>query len=241
MLFALLSLFACEPGGDPPPVVVNPGEATACLGQTIEKSYPAAYDETPSWAVEGVVLSFGPAGDAIADALVDCGPSLSQVLRIEAPDTIVWTLGYGIEDPSLGDVSEPLDVAVGDVVSLTFRAVQSFGSAAGFVLTDAEGLVAALEVGTWGGALEPGDVPGYRVEAGEAVMEEEGGCGTFEHRQTDLYGHYTEPSSFNPGEWGPVEGEDGVTRWARAIQHFEYVGQPSCTDVAGAWSWAIWR
>ena len=240
-LLSLLLTFAGCGAIDPPPTGVRSGEATACLGQTIEEAFPVAYVETPSWIVEGTVLSFGPVDAEIVDDLVACGPALSQVLRVETPDTIVWTLGFGVEDPAEGDVTDPLDVAVGDAVSLTFRAVQSFGGAAGFVLTDGDGLVAALEVGTWGPALQAGDLPAHEVGSGALVIEEDDACGTVGHYETLFWGAHEEPDAYAPGSWGPVQGADGVVRGARAIMNYDYIGPIGCTDTGGAASWAIWR
>jgi len=163
-LLLLLALPACDLLGDDGPFT---GFASACLGGGMPDDL---YEQGgASFEIEGTVLS--DTGGEPPPSDVECYGFRSRLLSIEDADGTVWTLSYGITDPEGGFETLALDVVPGQAVSLLYRLVAEFGTAQGFVLTDEDGLVAALESGTWGPALEDGDVPGLAVSDGIMFAE----------------------------------------------------------------------
>ena len=69
-------------------------------------------------------------------------------------------MGFGVAGGSTAELELALSGLVGTRVTGRFRGGGSFGSASGFVLDDAKGLVLAL---AWG-ALKPEDSPSLSVE-----------------------------------------------------------------------------
>jgi hypothetical protein len=230
LLLPLLATVAC----DTP--VLELGHATACLaGELPENLYE--YDgDNLLFEIEGTVVS-DEAG-AMPETTMECYWTVERVLTIEAGDGVTWSVGYGVEDPEGALVTPALDVAPGDAVSLTYRSVQSFGSANGFVLEDEAGLVAALESGTWGPALEPGDVPGLNVSSGEMIGTQDSECGTEGHFAWAFEGD--EPVEVDPfGEDTVTIGGQAYT--AMAVANLQWQGDVQCTDLAGDEIWAVFR
>jgi hypothetical protein len=230
ILLPLLAMSACI---IPTPA---PGFGTACLaGELPENLYE--YDgDNLLFEIEGTVITDGTG--PMPETAMECYGTVHRVLQIEDDEGVVWSLGYGIED-ALGDDTTPsMPVEPGQEVQLTYRTVQSFGSANGFVLEDEHGLVAALESGTWGPALEQGDVPGLTVTSGAQMTTVDSECG--------VEGHFA--WSFAGDEVLEVQpyGErtlaiDGSDFTVIAVANLQWQGQVQCTDLAGTEIWAVFR
>ena len=99
------------------------------------------------------------------------GEGASQVLVVMGDDGLRWSLGYHLErgEPAV-DVTPDLKSLVGTRVSLLFRAVRAFGQAPGFVLSNPQGVVFAMDLAVYGDPLQPDDVPGLTVQDGPVLL-----------------------------------------------------------------------
>lgn len=140
-----------------PPADVDRGQVLVCL----DGGRPAEMEDL-DLTVEGTVTAVGAGTGGCA---VD--------VTIEDAAGSATTIGLAVSDHANADVTPALDVAVGDAVSLLYRYRFVWGDTAGFVLSDADGLVVAAEEGYWGGALRDGDVSGLTVTRGEEVLSSE--------------------------------------------------------------------
>jgi hypothetical protein len=229
-LLPFLALVAC----DTP--VIERGHATACLAGDVADNLYELYETSLLFEVEGTVIS-DEAG-AMPETPMECYWTIDRVLTIEDAEGTTWTLGYGVADPDGEPVTFSLDLEPGQSVSLLFRSVQQFGAANGFVLQDDDGLVAALESGTWGPALEASDVPGLRVKSGSMIGTIDSDCGT--------EGHFA--WAFEADETIEVEPFshdaitiDGAVYSALAVANLQWQGDVQCTDLAGDGIWAVYR
>jgi hypothetical protein len=231
LLLALFALPACDLFGDDGPFT---GFASACLTGALPDDL---YEQGgATFEIEGTVLSDTAGEPPPSD--VECYGFRSRLLAIEDTEGTVWTLSYGITDPDGNLETLALDVAAGQSVSLLYRLVAEFGTAQGFVLTDDDGLVAALESGTWGPALQDGDVPGLSVEDGIMFAETEEECGTAGHFQWVFTGD--EAVEIEPYNLGSVP-IGGVDYQAWSVANMQWQGQIQCTDTADDQMWAVFR
>lgn len=233
---ALLVLSACDGGaGKGAFGTLVRGDAWTCL-QTDDVDAVLG-EETASYDVSGTVVSeeaaAGPEGNLLA-----CGGATSRVLTIAATDFSTWTMGYGILDEVGADQTPALDVSVGAQVYLHFNAVNSFGTAGGFVLQDTTSVIAAMDVGSWGSALEIDDVPGLVVADGEKIAAEETDCGLLTGRSLLFQGDADT-------ELSPMGSRlitfSGKAFTAFAVANTSYEDEVDCTDVAGERTWAVFR
>ena len=229
-LLLFLGLPACDLFGDGP----FKGFASACLGGALPEDL---YEQGGAvFEIDGTVVSDVEGEPPPSD--VECYGERSRVLSIQDAEGAVWTLSYGIADPEGGLEALALDVSAGQAVHLLYRLVAEFGSAQGFVLTDEDGLVAALESGTWGPALQDGDVPGLSVDDGIMFATTDEECGTAGHFQWIFSGD--EDVEIEPYSLGSVP-IDGVTYQAWSVANLQWQGQIQCTDTADDQMWAVFR
>lgn len=229
-LLPLLPLTACTASWKDAPA----GFASACLAGAL----PADLYEQggATFEIDGTVLSDGV--DTLPDTSMECYGAHPRVLVLEDGEGVVWSLAYGITDPDDVDATPALDVTVGQTIHLLYRTVAEFGSAQGFVLTDDAGLVAALESGTWGPALEDGDVPDLSVTDGEMMGTLESECGTEGHFAWSFAGDETvDVQPFGQGTV-PIGGIDYL---AMAVANMQWQGDILCTDMANDQMWAVVR
>jgi len=247
LIFAALTATAALIGCDPTTkttdevttedgVAVSSGYVDACLGNdTIDEDY-YGYN------------TFEISGAVVADGLFEkpdyhthrCYAPARAVTICDA-DGVIWTVGYDVLNEDGDSIALPLDVSPGDAVNLHFASLQDHGVIAGFVLRDDEGIIAALEQGSWGPAL--GAEGGYPIDefvvtTGESAALEDTNCGEIEHTMLDFAGDTD--ISLAPGQSAPFTA-GGVSLTASAIRSFDYTGEPTCTDVAGASIWTVWR
>jgi hypothetical protein len=245
MLIPLLSASTLVACGDKPDDDDTGGDAAdpevgfvhACVAGPFEDPYSSdAYDSFWEEVVSGTVVSDAAATDAL-DTPLSCYGTARRVLTLEDAEGGTWRFAYGIDDPADADATPAMRVAAGDPVTVRYRAVLDFGSANGFVVTDDAGLVAAVEAGTWGNALQDGDVPGLTVAVGGAYGEVDTDCGRRVHDALVFAGDAR--VRLEPYAEGSVTvGGATVTAYAVAATRFEDV---QCTDLAGTVSWAVFR
>jgi len=233
-LLPVCLLAACSGKGGPTysgPYKV--GSASACLydGGTA----PTDRAETETYDITGSVYEEKAGSDVVGD-LHPCG-QISRVLTIIADDGLIYDMGYGFYDEHGKDITRALDVRSGDDVYLHFVSIESFGEAEGFVLQDNDSVIGALEVGTWGPALEEGSFPGLAVTAGDPVGGGSEDCGDVIANELVFQGDAERRIT-------PVEDElitAGATAYhAYALASWEYE-TTTCTDVAGEQIWAAIR
>ena len=151
-----------------------------------------------------------------------------------------FTFGFGVRDGDGSDITPPLEVGEGDEVSLFFRDRLVWGNVAGFVLEDFEGaMIAAADEGTWGGALDAGEVDGLAVDRGHDVIARE---------PTDcqpIEGYEIEFSADDDAVLTPVDSEqiaiEGRSFTALAVAAWDYGESDKCqiTDATGVTSWVV--
>lgn len=160
MLIALLPLVACD--GDRLNIVADEldrGEVLVCL----DGGRPIGEDED---------VELGGIVTAVNEGLGDC----TQSVTLQNADGDSTTVGIKVLAKDGSDVTPDTNVVVGNELDLVYRYRMVWGDVAGFVLSDSSGPVFAAEEGTWGGALETGDVVGLSVALGEWVATEETDC-----------------------------------------------------------------
>jgi hypothetical protein len=230
-LWIVALLAACS---EPDVVLPEIGQAFACLGN--DAGLLPSGTETEGWEITGQVVAMGagsggelfPCNDAIVD---------HSVAIVDA-DGATWTLGYGLKDADGATAGPPLDLVNGADVSLTFRAVQSGeGQSAGFVLSDASGALAAVELGAWGDALEPADLPTLAISTGSERAREASECGDIV--QTSIVFRGDDEVEITPVN-SDIVTIDGVEHTAWAIAAWDY-DQTTCPDSVGVRAWALFR
>ena len=111
---------------------------------------------------DGVVTAIDP-------GTTDCERSLI----VEDSEGASWTFGFTVVDDSDQDATASLDLEVGSSVLVGYRDRMVWGNVSGLVISDADGLVAAVEQGYWGGALQEVTLDGLSVRRGEEVQATE--------------------------------------------------------------------
>jgi hypothetical protein len=191
--------------------------------------------------VEGTLAV--PAAPALRQTLTDNawyrGGEATRVLAIDAADGR-WLLGYRVrrgEPPE--DITADLGAFAGTRVMLTFRAVNAFGAAPGFVLMDQRGVLLAMDLAVYGDPLKADDVPGLLVLRGRGVGSVKTDC--FDQRHTSLVFQGDSPVEVAPSQVSPLLVR-GVRAAAITLFSWEASSPIHCTDVAGeARAWALWR
>lgn len=238
----LLALAACGDKPDDGDDTGDAGEPTvgfvhACVSGPFDNPYEdPEYSSFWTTSVSGTVVS-DAAGSDVGDTPLECYGFAHRVLTLTDAEGETWRFSYGVDDGDEQDVTPALDVSAGGAVTVTFRAVLDFGSANGFVVTDSAGLVGAVEAGTWGSALEAGDVPGLTVQVGDPYGEVDTDCGTRVHDELVFVGDTS--VTLAPFEVGSVSvGGVPLDAYGMVATRFEDV---QCTDLAGNVSWAVFR
>lgn len=227
MITILMMFVACD---DPPQTATaETGAARACL----QTDNPAQEQdaELRTLRLDGTI-------QRIEDVDEMCYREPMQRITIAGNDGYTYTIGFRLDDADGADRTPTLDIAEGDTVSGLYTQVTSFGHADGFVLSDADGLLAAVNVGTWGDALVEGDVPGVTVEPGDRISDAEDVCGQVTYREIVFHADTT--LVLNPWAIGMVE-VGGTVMSVAAVRHERREGETTCMDLAGELSWAIWR
>lgn len=211
---------------------VDVGDAAASLDGPDEDT---GWYDTRTFEIDGVVTDLGPSASPIDDALHPVWGELEAGVELETEDGARYRVSWRFGDADGESWTQDPDLNLGDAVHLHFDSVQSWGTASGFVLTDAEGLVVALEDGSWGPALDPSAYP-VTVESGAVAGSDNDGCGRRE--QYELV--FDDTLALVPGEsevlW--VDDEVAVTAWA--LSNYDWL-TIRCTDTSDVDRWALTR
>ena len=247
ILLLLAALTACDEESDDTggeAFVPSTGSVYACAGGAAMPDPYAAEDYSSLWdeGISGTVVSDEALSGAF-DSPLECYGVGQRVLTIEDGDGGEWAFAYGVTDPDDADVTPAMAVSAGEAVSVRYRAVLDFGSANGFVVTSAadDRVIAAVEAGTWGGALQDGDVPGLMVSRGEVFGEEPTDCGPVVHERLEFFA----PTDGDVIELEPYAvstvtlGGAPISVYAAVSATFD--DRVQCTDLAGTVSWALFR
>lgn len=177
---------------------------------------------------------------SVDGSTTQCAQS-TRTLTFDDGEGVTHTLGITVLDDDGADITPALDLEPGATISVLYRYRMVWGSTAGVVVTDAEGLVAAFEQGGWGGALQAGDVPGLEVTVGsEIVAEQRTAC---EPRQgRELVFGADETVTLTPVTSRALT-VDGVGATALALAAYEYGDGGTCNveDNTGFTTWAVYR
>lgn len=234
----VLSLAACNPAtddGETDRPDVSQGYAAACLTGPWE---PEVLWDTQVVPLNGVTVVEDRAGAPQNEPIWFCDERVDRTLVVRDGDGATWELGYAIEDGDGESVTPALDVVVDQSVDLLFREVVSFGDAQGFVLTDAGGVVAALDVGAFGHGLFPEDFTRAQITSGEIFARRHDDCGTLLFREMTF--HSQDVITVEPYTSSPFHIDNrAFTAWA--IANTEWGDDVRCTDLAGLWMWGITR
>jgi hypothetical protein len=213
----VLALAAC-------PAPVNKGSLEICT-HGIENSG----DDT-SLDVSGSVSN-------VNDGTTDCAAEVT----LESDTNEAWTFGITVTSENDEDITPELDLEIGDAVDLSYRYRMVWGSVAGMVISDADGLVLAADQGSWGEALSDEDTPGFTVSrSADPVAVEQTACEPMEGYAIIFEGDDTQTIT-------PVDSAalmvDGTALTAMAIRATEYGESATCatSDTTGFLSWVLVR
>jgi len=229
-IISLISLGACAPETN-----IRSGEIALCLtNDSVTTLNPSA---TASWDGTGTVRSITELDGSSIPGL-DCAEDGAYAIDIEESTGTVWTLAYGITDHTGAQVAPSLDLMEGDMVNFIFRQKQNQPDPArGFVVIDGTGLVAALDNGLSGGALENSDIDGLRVHRGLAIGDNKEECGLRSGTQIEFRGSSTvavEPFNSDTIDIGASDFE------VFAISAY-FWSKANCDENVDELSWAIFR
>ncbi len=228
----LAALMALAAGGGCRPTEV--GVTAACLLED---------DGTPVWDtgagvqtfnVEGTITAIGTGGGSNVCDLVVPGR-----IEFEERNGVRWVLQYGVFDARGRDITPAVHLYEGDDIALLFRGVDDDHRAFGFVLTDDQGLIGAVEAGDGrGSALLEWDVPGITVRDGVSLGTVHAPCADEVHHTLVFEGDEGSTAITPVGEGTVTSG--GTEFQAQAIANVA-IENVSCPEFEGGTRWAIWR
>lgn len=214
------------------------GSVHACVGGDAPDPYEDVQDSFWTTDVTGTVVSDGATTGALETGF-SCQGSPARVLVVADAAGALWHFSYAVVDAAGVDATPALDVAPGDAVTVRYRAVLDFGQANGWVASAPDGaVIAAFEAGTWGSALQAGDVPGLAVSALDPIAEVPTGCGPRIH---DLLTFTADDTvRIEPYGTAPLTlGGQPLTAFGAIATRFD--DRARCTDLVGTVSWALAR
>lgn len=223
-MFTLLALFACDTDLDNVfPTGVDAGEVLVCL----DGSRPSGEDQ--AIAMPGTVV-------AIDENLGACTRSVT----VEHEDGTRLNVGFSVFAEDGSDMTPVIDVAIGEAVVIGYKYKFVWGDVSAFTIQDTEGLVIVAEEGTWGGAIDEGDVPGLSVDYGKLIGSEETSCEPVEGHSVVFSAD--EESTINPfGEAQIVL--DGNELTALAVAGWKWGEAVGCDvmDNTDRLAWVVYR
>ena len=96
------------------------------------------------------------------------------------------TVGLTVTGRGLTDITPSFDVDLGDQVTLQHHYKMVWGSTEGFVLSDDDGLVMAMDEGNWGGALADADLDFSVNYSEEAFLRRTSECLSTDYFDVDF-------------------------------------------------------
>jgi hypothetical protein len=148
------------------------GTSVVCLGTDADVDL-----DQEVFVIDGVVVS-DEASDRDIGTVVGCQQDPARVLTIRDQDGNDWEVGYAWLDSDGWDMTPAPSVSEGERVEILVRRGPSVDSlAAGFTLSDSQGVIYAMEAGHGEGGLAQGDISGLTVDATRAVGTVDNDCG----------------------------------------------------------------
>jgi len=229
-IISLISLGACAPEAN-----IRSGEIALCL--TNNSSTTLNPSATATWDATGTVRSITELDGSSVPGL-DCAEDAAYAFDIEESTGTVWTLAYGITDHTGTQMAPSLDLVEGDMVNFIFRQHQNQPDPArGFVVVDGSGLVAAVDNGLSGGALENSDIDGLKVHRGLAIGDNKEECGLRSGTQIEFRGSNT--VAIEPFSSGTINiGSSNFEVFAISAYFWS---KADCDENVDELSWAIFR
>jgi len=210
------------------------GGVNICLGgPEVVRGADESFDIT----VEGVVEDTW----ASDFNLTGCEAAPTRGIEIIDDNGDTWHLGVALTDEDGQRLDTPNLAFTGRDVTLTYRYRKPWGDVSGYVLSDRDGLVAAADEGSWGGALRQDDVPGVSIRVGEEIIaQEETGCSTLVGY--DLIFEADTAVTLSPVASATLK-VDGRNHRAHALDAHEDLSGESCAnqEMPGVFGWAITR
>jgi len=227
--FSILALTGCKSATD-----IRSGELVMCLAN--DGGTPIHATATASWDVTGSVKNLSEL-DGSAHPMLDCAEDAAYALDIQETDGTTWTVAYGIIDQDGSQAAPVLDLTQGETVNLLFRQVENSPAARGMVIVDGQGLVAAMDNGISGGALESDAVEGLMVRRGLDIGANKEDCGKRAGSQIEFLTGAT--VTLEPYTVSKVEFEQ-ETFDVYAISAF-YWAKAQCDESVDELAWAVFR
>ena len=227
---SLISLAACAPQTH-----IRSGEIALCLANDSATILnPSA---TASWDATGRIRSITELDGTSVPGL-DCAEDSAYAIDIEESNGTVWTLAYGITDHAGDQVAPSLDLIEGDTVNFIFQQKQNQPDPArGFVVIDGSGLVAAIDNGLSGGALDNSAIDGLNVNRGLLIGDNKEECGLRSGTQIEFRGSST--VAIEPFSTGTVN--IGASNFEVFAISAYFWSKANCDENVDELSWAIFR
>jgi hypothetical protein len=234
-LLLLSALAACNG-----PEALTSGAVHLCLGadSIVDE---VELDDITHWLATGTVVSDAATPAAAEFAVSDCWTTPARTLSLTDGDGVTWRVGYGLEHEG-DDVTAPLGVTAGEIVSFDFIRTMVWGWDFGVVVRDAdddlllagqEGMATMLD-STPGNPLAPLRVHEDEPYGPTANLD----CGRARNVLARFVGDTT--VELEAGETADLA-VDGVALKAHNAGSFNYIGDMNCTDTWGPFSYLVWR
>lgn len=243
MILMILGMLACTEKAEEAGELFNYGFTAACLG-TDDVDFEAPDQAYREYTIVGEVVSDGVFTEP-ENAIESCY-GMKRALVIRDYDGALWTLGYthqradAASDPLVKDVTPPLDVSVGELVELKFA--RNNNTSSGFLLLDADGMVAVQEYAIDGTLLWDGGGPVTHhldVQSGAIEFSDDDGCATFDFNELDFSAD--DELSLATGEAGDLS-VDGVTMTATNWYNVDINSiDAGCDAFPDYRVWSVWR
>lgn len=228
LIFPMTALLGCKTTS------FDAGEATLCLTHDGGQGIHGNADAT--WDVTGIVTDVRELdGEEIPG--LDCGAEASTAVDIQETSGRTWTMAFGILDEMGEDATPPIDLSINDTINFMFRQKSGIVTSRGMLIRDGNGLVAAMDEGIGGGALENGDVEGLEVTRGLDVGESKEDCGKRAGTQITFEG--SQSISLRPFSQSTLE-LDGGSYEVTSISSY-YWAKTRCDDATDQLAWALFR
>ncbi len=225
---SLICLTACST------TTFDAGDVSMCLSNdTTSGIHQTA---ASSWDITGMVTDVQSLDGTEIPGL-DCSAEASVAVNITETNGTTWTVAFGITDPHGEDATPELDLNMNDTVNLFFQQEAGVITNRGMMIVDGDGLVAALDEGIDGGALENQNVLGFDVLRGVEVGADKDECGRRSGTQITFEG--TESLTPKPFDHGSMEVE-GVDYQIQAISSY-YWSKSRCEELTDQLAWSVFR
>ena len=109
----------------------------------------------------------------------DMDSSCNYLFTVENMEGVQRTFGYSIQNDVRDTVSQVITlsnyISIGDKISVLYRYSMPFGSKSGLIVSDAEGVILAVDDGAYDGALNNDDIPGLIIQKDQDIVAQTDG------------------------------------------------------------------